>query len=79
MSHTPHQISDEFPEHREKIRALRLGNAHFAKLLDEYEVINRDVHRMEERIEPVDEATEHAARKHRVVLKDEISAMLQKG
>mgnify|MGYP003700885747 CR=1 FL=1 len=77
MSHTPHELADDFPEDVERIHALKLTNAHFAKLVDEYHEANREVHRMETRVEPVDETTEHAARRRRVQLKDEIAAMLK--
>lgn len=76
MTHTPHELADEFPEHKAKIHDLRQANAHFAKLADEYHAANREVHRMETRVEAVDETTEHAARKRRLALKDEIAAML---
>lgn len=76
MSHTPHELADEFPEHRQKIHDLRQANAHFAKLADAYHAANREVHRMETRVEAVDETTEHEARKRRLALKDEIAAML---
>jgi len=76
MTHTPHELADEFPEHKDRIHELRLNNAHFAKLADAYHDVNREVHRMETRVEAVDEATEEIARKRRLALKDEIAAML---
>lgn len=79
MSHTPHELADEFPDQREKIHELKLGNPHFAKLADAYHEVNREVHRMETRVEAVDETTEHTARKRRLQLKDEIAAMLARG
>ena len=78
MSHTPHELAEEFPEHKDRIHDLRLANAHFAKLVDAYHAVNREVHRMETRIEAVDEATEEVARKRRLALKDEIAGMLAK-
>lgn len=78
MAHTPHELADEFPEYKDKIHALKQENEHFARLTDKYHAMNRDVHRMETRVEPVDEAIEHTARKQRLALKDEIIAMLQK-
>lgn len=77
MSHTPHELADEFPDDTQKIHDLKLANAHFAKLVDTYHTVNREVHRMETRVEAVDEATEAEARKRRLALKDEIAAMLQ--
>jgi len=78
MSHTPHELADDTPEYKQKIHDLRLANAHFAKLVDAYHDVNREVHRMETRVETVDETTEHEARKRRMALKDEIMAMLQR-
>ncbi len=76
MSHTPHELSEEFAEHAETIHQLKQSNAHFAKLAEDYHTINRAVHRMETRVEAVDEATEADARRRRLALKDEIAKML---
>jgi uncharacterized protein YdcH (DUF465 family) len=76
MSHTPHELHEEFPEHAERIHALKESNAHFAKLADEYHEINRAVHRAETNVEPVDQFAEEDMRKKRMALKDEIYRML---
>ncbi|MCX7341644.1 MAG: YdcH family protein [Hyphomicrobiales bacterium] len=76
MSHTPHELVEEFPEHVERIRALKQSNAHFAKLAEAYHEINRSIHRAEARIEPVDGMTEEGMRKQRLHLKDQIYAMI---
>ena len=36
MSHTPHELAEEFPAEVEKMHRLKQDNAHFAKLFDEY-------------------------------------------
>ena len=77
MSHTPHELSDDFPEERERIRELKRTSPHFAKLADRYHEINRSIHRMEERIQPVGELTELALRRERVMLRDQLYAMMQ--
>ena len=41
MSHTPHELADDFPQDVEKIHELKVSNPHFAKLMDEYHEINR--------------------------------------
>ena len=76
MSHTPHELHEEFPDKAEKISELKQSNAHFAKLADEYHVINRQVHRAETNIEPMDNLAETDLRKRRAALKDEIWSML---
>ncbi len=79
MSHTPHELVEEFPEHAETIHRLKAGNAHFAKLFDEYHNVNRAIHRAETYAEPTDEGHEHEMRRQRVALKDELWRMLQAG
>lgn len=76
MSHTPHELHEEFPELADKITELKSSNAHFAKLADEYHELNRAVHRAETNIEPMDTLAETELRKKRGLLKDEIYGML---
>jgi len=76
MSHTPHELAEEFPNHVEKMHALKLTDAHFAKLFDAYHEVNRAVHRAETNLEPTDDAHEAKLRKERTRLKDEIYASL---
>jgi len=76
MSHTPHELAEEFPEHVEKMRDLKLANGHFARLFDEYHEVNRAVHRAETRVEPTDDVHLEEMRKSRLRLKDEIYGML---
>lgn len=76
MSNTPHELHEEFPEHADKISALKQENAHFAKLAEEYHELNRAVHRAETNVEPIEQLAETDLRKRRAVLKDEIWGML---
>lgn len=76
MSHTPHELSEEFPEHVEKMAALKQSNAHFAKLADSYHEVNRAVHRAETDVEPTSDNHMQQMRKQRMGLKDEIWSML---
>ena len=76
MTHTPHEMAEDFPEHKQKIRDLKATDAHFARLADEYHQLNREVHRMETRVEPVSEQVEEMKRRQRMLLKDKIAAYL---
>lgn len=78
MSHTPHELSEEFPDKVELMHTLKESDAHFARLADEYHEINRAVHRAETNVEPVEELTEVEMRKKRAALKDEIWGILSK-
>ena len=76
MSNVPHELAEEFPEHAEKIHEMKVGNAHFAKLFDEYHEVNRAIHRAETNIEPTDDFHMEDMRKQRMRLKDELFGML---
>jgi len=78
MSHTPHELAEEFPEKVEQMSQLKQTDAHFARLADEYHEINRTVHRAETNVEPMEELAEVELRKKRAALKDEIWAILSK-
>lgn len=76
MSHTPHELHEEFPDHADVMTKLKVEDAHFARLADEYHEINRAVHRAETDVEPTDDFHMVEMRKQRMVLKDEIWSML---
>ncbi|MEX1660330.1 YdcH family protein [Thioclava sp. 15-R06ZXC-3] len=76
MSNTPHTLQEEFPQQLEQLHDLKISNAHFAKLLEEYDTINVQVHRAETNVDPVDSLVETELRKKRAAVKDEIARML---
>jgi hypothetical protein len=77
MSHTPHELAEEFPADIDKMHALKTSNAHFAKLFDEYHEVNGKIHRAETDVEPMTDAHQVELRKQRMALKDEIAKMLK--
>ena len=77
MSNTPHELAEEFPAEAAQIHALKLKDAHFARLAEEYHEVNREVHRAETRSEAVDPQRETELRQRRMRLKDEIWQMLK--
>ena len=77
MSNTPHTLHDEFPNDAQKISALKGTNAHFAKLLVDYDQVNDKVHRAEKRLDLLTEAEEEVLRKTRSHLKDQIASALR--
>lgn len=72
-----HPLLTEFPEDHEAIHALKLENAHFRKLMDEYESVDKEVFRMEEGIETPEDTVLTEAKKKRLDLKDQLAAMIQ--
>ena len=76
MSNTPHDIHEEFPEQADQIHRLKTTDAHFARLIDDYNELNRTIHRVESRVEPTSEDVEEDLKRRRVHLKDEIARRL---
>ncbi|AVO36509.1 YdcH family protein [Pukyongiella litopenaei] len=79
MSHTPHELAEEFPDKIDLMSRLKREDAHFARLADEYHEINRTVHRAETNVEPIEDLAEVELRKKRALLKDQIWTMLSDG
>jgi uncharacterized protein YdcH (DUF465 family) len=78
MSHTPNELRDEFPEAIDVLHQLKVENAHFAMLADRYHDLNREIHRIESDVEPASDERAETAKKQRLALLDEISAMISK-
>ena len=78
MSHTPHELAEEFPQQIEALHALKLTDAHFNKLADEYHELKREIHRIESDVEPTADHILEEKKKLRLGLKDQIAAMLNK-
>ncbi len=78
MTHTPHELAADFPEHADKIHDLKMNDTHFARLADEYHAVNREIHRIETGVEPAGAFREEELRKTRMRMKDEIAAILAK-
>ncbi len=79
MSHVAHELHEEFPEKAAAIHSLKVNNAHFSRIADEYHALNRSIHRMETNVEPADDATIEDLKKKRLSLKDEIAQFLMAG
>ncbi len=77
MTHVPHGLHEEFPTSAAAISRLKIGDAHFARLAESYETLNREIHRIETDIEPASDETLEGLKKKRLKLKDEIAAMLR--
>lgn len=76
MSVNHHDLIHELPEHREKIHALKLENAHFARLFDEYHVLTKEVEHLENQDMPVSDENFENKKKARALLKDQLYSML---
>lgn len=73
-----HDLSQDLPEHEEAIHELKAANSHFAKLFDEYNEVDREIIRVEQEIEVRGDFALEDLKKKRILLKDEMLAMIRK-
>ena len=71
-----HDLVHELPELKDRIHELKMGNAHFRKLFDEYHHLTRTIENMENEVTPAATSAEETAKLRRVYLKDELYKML---
>jgi uncharacterized protein YdcH (DUF465 family) len=76
MTHTPHELAEEFPDDHAVLHALKVSDPHFAHLAGRYHEVNRLVHRIETDIEPASDEVLTEARRERLHLKDQIAALI---
>ena len=72
-----HDLIHELPEHREQIHALKMSNAHFAKLFAEYHEVDHEVHRIETGAETTSDEFLEGRKKARLHLKDSLLTMIK--
>lgn len=77
MSIEKHDLHHEFPEHHDTIHELKMNNAHFKKLFDEYHDVEHEVHRIEEGVENTSDQYLEERKKSRLFLKDQLYAMIK--
>ena len=76
MSVEHHDLIHEFPELKDRIHEMKMGDQHFRKLFDEYHELTRNIEKMEDEVTPVATHTEEEFKLRRVHLKDELYRLL---
>ncbi len=72
-----HDLIHEFPEHRDRIHDLKIGNNHFARLFEEYHDLDHEIHRIETGVENTSDEYLEERKKRRLYLKDELYRMIR--
>ncbi len=67
-----HDIAHEFPQHLEKMHSLKMSDAHFAKLFDEYDRENYEIKKYEFGAAGISDDALEVMKKKRLRLKDQI-------
>jgi uncharacterized protein YdcH (DUF465 family) len=74
-----HPLVKEFPEHKDAIHRLKMGNTHFHNLMDKYEDLDKQIFRIEDGSEPTDDLIVEQMKKVRLALKDALFHIIQAG
>lgn len=74
-----HPLIKEFPELIEAIHDKKTHDAHFRKLFEEYEALDKHIYRIESGTEPASDDYTESLKMKRVHLKDELYGMLKTG
>jgi uncharacterized protein YdcH (DUF465 family) len=78
MFNEKHDLVHELPEHKELIHDLKMKDAHFARLFDEYHEADQEVHRIETGVETTADNYLEQRKKQRLSLKDQLFGIIQK-
>lgn len=73
---TKHQLTIDFPEFAEKIHTLKMENAHFKKLFENYDELDHAIYNIESDTQPKSDDVLNKMRIERVRVKDEIYQFL---
>ena len=73
-----HSLIADFPELREQLHTLRQQDSHFARLADEYEVLDKRICRVEDGIDVLDDGALSTLKAERVAMKEELSRQMKK-
>ncbi len=69
-------LHDIFPDANEALHALKLNDAHFRALAERFDVVSKEIYRIETDIEPASDVRLEELKKERLTQLDEIAAMI---
>ncbi|MCE5362186.1 YdcH family protein [Pseudomonas anguilliseptica] len=73
-----HPLSREFPEFQTQLRSLLASDGHFARLVEEYDELDKRIYEVESGRVAMDEILLLGLKMQRVSLKDELADALRK-
>lgn len=72
-----HDLIHELPEYKDLIHKLKMSDAHFSRLFDDYHASDHEIRRIEEGIETPDDEYTETLKKKRLHLKDELLKIIK--
>ena len=67
-----HSLSQDLPEYREVIHELKMNSAHFARMMESYESLDKQIVRAEQGLEHYPDLELDAMKLKRVQIKDDL-------
>ncbi|MFM2587801.1 YdcH family protein [Vibrio sp. TBV020] len=72
-----HSLIKEFPEHKDAINALARDNEDFARMMKDYNALDKEIRKLELRDSPISDEDMHKMKHDRAELKDILHAKIQ--
>lgn len=72
-----HDLLHELPEYQDRIHQLKIDNAHFRKVFDEYHELEHEIHRINTGVEVVTEEHLHHQKANLLFMKDELVSIIK--
>lgn len=72
-----HPLSHDFSDMLDELHELRQSDRHFANLVEKYEMLDKQICRIEDGVEMLDDTSLNALKMERVALKDDIARQLR--
>ncbi len=73
-----HSLAQDLPEYREAIHSLKMNDAHFSRMLEEYEDLDKKIVRIEQGLEHIPDLELDGLKMERVAMKDNLLDQLKK-
>jgi len=71
-----HDLAQEFPEMKGDIHAMKMTDAHFRRMAEEYESVCKELHRVQDGAGAIDDSHAERLKKQRLSLKYDLFLML---
>ena len=72
-----HPLARDLPEHKDTIHEKKMNDAHFSRLMEEYETLDKEIVRIEQGLEHIADLELDGMKMKRVKMKDDLLALLQ--
>ncbi len=76
MLEARHDLHSQFPEDGERLVRLKVDHPHFRILSERYDVLDKEIHRIETESEPASDERLEELKKHRLEVLDEVAALI---